>query len=104
MRKKAKKVKKAKKLTWISLRFVSLQRKNYYIEAKRKIYSEKSEKKLKNAEKCEKWRKKVKKCENIDLNFASLCFPSKRKLLKWSEAKNFKQKEAKRSEKREVKF
>ncbi len=35
---------------------------------------------------------KVKKSEKIDLNFASLCFASKRKLLKWSEAKNLKRK------------
>jgi len=46
----------------------------------------------------------VKKSEKIDLNFTSLCFTSKQKLPKWSEAKNLKRKEAKRSEKREVKF
>jgi hypothetical protein len=56
----------------------------------------------KNAKKAKKKRKKVKKSEKseksakIDLNFASLCFTSKQKLPKWSEAK--------RSEKREVKF
>jgi hypothetical protein len=46
----------------------------------------------------------VKKSEKIDLNFASLCFTSKQKLPKWSEVKNLMRKEAKRSEKREVKF
>ncbi len=64
----------------------------------------KNEKMRKNAKNSEKKVKKVKKSEKIDLNFASLCFASKRKLLKWSEAKNLKQKEEKRSEKREVKF
>jgi hypothetical protein len=70
--------------------------------------------------------KKVKKSEKskkIDLNFASLCFASKQKLLNRSEAKNLKRKKAlfrfkakitkvkrsekfkaKRSEKKEVKF
>jgi hypothetical protein len=48
--------------------------------------------------------KKSKKSEKIDLNFASLCFTLKQKLPKWREAKNLKRKEAKRSEKREVKF
>ncbi len=61
----------------------------------------KNEKKMRKiAKKSEKKEKK----EKIDLNFASLCFASKRKLLKWSEAKNFKRKEVKRSEKREMKF
>ncbi len=45
--------------------------------------------------------KKVKKSEKIDLNFASLCFAWKQKLLKESEAKNLKRKEAKKVE---VKF
>jgi hypothetical protein len=54
--------------------------------------------------KSEKKQNKVKKSEKIDLNFASLCFTSKQKSPKWSEAKNLKRKEAKRSEKREVKF
>ncbi len=54
--------------------------------------------KRKNAKNCEKKQKnaknseKMKNSEKIDLNFASLCFASKRKLLKWSEAKNLKQK------------
>jgi hypothetical protein len=46
--------------------------------------------------KCEKARKKSEKSEKIDLNFASLCFTSKQKLPKWSEAKNLKQKEGKK--------
>jgi hypothetical protein len=36
----------------------------------------------KNSEKMRKIAKKVKKSEKIDLNFASLCFASKQKLLK----------------------
>ncbi len=49
-------------------------------------------KKMKNSEKMEK-------NENIDLNFASLCFASKQKLLNGSEAKNWKRKKAEKSEK-----
>ncbi len=63
--------------------------------------AKKSENKAKKSE--QKW-KKAKKSKKIDLNFASLCFTSKQKLPKWSEAKNLKRTEAKRSEKREVKF
>jgi hypothetical protein len=37
--------------------------------------------------------------EKIDLNFASLCFTSKQKLLNRSEVKNFKRKKAKKCEK-----
>ena len=47
--------------------------------------NEKSEKKAKKSEQSEK-------SEKIDLNFASLCFTSKQKLSKWSEAKNLKRK------------
>ncbi len=50
----------------------------------------------------EKKRKKVKKSDKskkIDLNFASLCFASKQKLLNRSEAKNLKRKKAGKSEK-----
>ncbi len=61
---------------------VSLQSKNYQIEAKQKILSKKS-------------KKKVKK-RKIDLNFALLRFAWKQKLLKRSEAKNLKRKEAKK--------
>ena len=43
--------------------------------------------------------KKSEKKRKIDLNFASLCFASKQKLLNRSEAKNVKRKEAKISEK-----
>ncbi len=50
---------------------------------------QKKEKNAKNSEK--KWEN-----EKIDLNFTSLCFASKRKLLKWSEAKNLKRKEVKK--------
>jgi hypothetical protein len=42
---------------------------------------------MKKSEKSEKSEKKRKKSEKIDLDFASLCFASKRKLLKSSEAK-----------------
>ncbi len=48
--------------------------------------------------------KKSKKKEKIDLNFASLCFALKQKLLNRSEAKNLnrkKRKKAKKSEKSE---
>ncbi len=48
----------------------------------------KKAKKAKKAKKSEKRRKKLK----IDLNFASLCFASKQKLLNRSEAKNLKRK------------
>jgi hypothetical protein len=54
-----------------------------------------------------KSEKKAKKKQKIDLNFASLCFASKQKLLNRSEAKNLKHKKTKKSEKsekREVKF
>jgi hypothetical protein len=53
-----------------------------------------SERKRKNA-------KKVKKSEKIDLNFASLCYASKQKLLNRSEAKNLKRKKAKKCKKSE---
>jgi hypothetical protein len=43
---------------------------------------EKSEKMRKKCEKMRKTAKKSEKSEKIDLNFASLCFASKRKLLK----------------------
>ena len=51
-----------------------------------------SEKKRKKSEKSEK-------NEKIDLNFASLCFALKQKLLKRSEAKNLKRKKAKKMRK-----
>ncbi len=55
--------------------------------------SKRSEKfKAKKSDKKAKKMKKVKKSEKIDLNFASLCFASKRKLLKGSKAKNLKRK------------
>ncbi len=67
----------------------------------------KSEKKV---EKSEKKVKKSEKSEKIDLNFASLCFASKQKLLNRSDANNFlakkalkKRKKAKKSEKNEKK-
>ncbi len=41
----------------------------------------------------------MKKSEKIDLNFTSLCFASKQKLLNRSGVKNFKQKKAKKNEK-----
>jgi hypothetical protein len=49
---------------------------------KQKIESEKSEKKRKKAKKARKKRKKLKRSKKINLNFASLRFASKRKLLK----------------------
>jgi hypothetical protein len=58
---------------------------------KRKL-SEKKRKKVKK-------RKKSEKSEKIDLNFASLCFASKQKLLNRSEAKNFKRKKRKKAKK-----
>jgi hypothetical protein len=42
---------------------------------------------------------KSKKKEKIDLNFASLCFTSKQKLLNRSEVKNLNQNKKKKSEK-----
>jgi hypothetical protein len=45
-------------------------------------------------------REKSNKSETIDLNFASLCFASKQKLLNRSEAKNLKRKKAEKSEKK----
>jgi hypothetical protein len=39
----------------------------------------------------------VKKDEKIDLNFASLCFALKQKLLNQSEAKNLKRKKTKKA-------
>ncbi len=62
---------------------------------KRKL-SEKKRKKVKKA-------KKVKKREKIYLNFASLCFASKQKLLNRSEAKNLKRKKAKKRAKKQKK-
>ncbi len=56
--------------------------------------SEKSKKQKKR--KKQKIGKIAKKSEKIDLNFASLRLASKWKLLKWSEAKNLKRKEAKK--------
>ena len=56
------------------------------------IKRKKPKKKWKKRKKSEKKWKKVKKSdksEKIDLNFASLCFASKQKLLNGSEAKNF---------------
>ncbi len=44
--------------------------------------------------------KKRKKAKKIDLNFASLCFASKQKLLNRSEAKNLKRKKAKKAKKK----
>ncbi len=57
------------------------------IKEKRKL----SEIKRKKAKKSEK----SKKSKKIDLNFASLCFASKQKLLNGREAKNLKQKKLK---------
>ncbi len=53
--------------------------------------------KQKLSEKKQKKRKKSEKNEKIDLNFASLCFVSKQKLLNRSEAKNLQRKNAKKS-------
>ncbi len=47
--------------------------------------------------------KKSDKSVKIDLNFASLCFASKQKLLNRSEAKNLKRKKAEKSEKKRAK-
>ncbi len=59
----------------------------------------KKAKKAKKMRKITKKSEKKKKSEKIDLNFTSLCFASKWKLLKWSEAKIWsenKRKEAKK--------
>ncbi len=99
-RKKAKKAKKSEKseknekidLNFASLCFASKQKLLNRSEAKnlkRKKAHKKSEKKPKNAKNSEKKWEKVKKSKKIDLNFASLGFASKWKLLKWSEAKIF---------------
>ena len=48
--------------------------------------------------------KKSDKSEKIDLNFASLCFASKQKLLNQSEAKNLKRKKRKKAEKSKKKW
>ncbi len=56
-------------------------------------------KKAKKSEKSEKKVKKSEKSEKIDLNFASLCFASKQKLLNRSEAKNLKRKKRKKAKK-----
>ncbi len=58
-----------------------------------------SETKWKKAKKKRKKAKKKRKKRKIDLNFASLCFASKQKLLNRSEAKNLKQKKGKKCEK-----
>ena len=47
--------------------------------------------------------KKNRKNEKIDLNFPSLCFALKQKLLNRSEAKNLKQKKRKKAKKSEKK-
>ncbi len=70
---------------------------------KRKNQSEtkikwKNQKKQKKAKKTKKSEKKE-KSKKIDLNFASLCFASKQKLLNRSEAKNLKRKKRKKVEK-----
>ncbi len=62
------------------------------MEVKRNL----SGKKRKKVKKSEKNVKKSEKSEKIDLNFASLCFASKQKLLNRSEATNLKQKSEKR--------
>jgi hypothetical protein len=48
--------------------------------------------------------KKSEKSEKIELNFASLCFASKQKLLNQSEAKSVKRKKRKKAEKSEKKW
>jgi hypothetical protein len=57
--------------------------------------------KRKLSEKSEKKQKQSEKSEKIDLNFASLCFALKQKLLNWSKGKNFKRKKTKKSGKSE---
>jgi hypothetical protein len=60
-------------------------------EAKKVKKCEKMRKKFKKSEKKRKKAKKREKSAKINLNFASLCFTSKQKLPKWSEAKNSKE-------------
>ncbi len=84
-------------MNFASLCFASKQKLLKWCEAKNlKRKKRKKQKKQKNCDKKWKKAKKVKKSEKIDLNFASLCFTSKQKLLKWSEAKTLKRKEAKK--------
>ncbi len=98
-RKKQKKVKKSEKNEKIDLNFASicfaskqkLLNQSVAKNLKRKK-TKKAKKMWKNAKNSEKKWKKAKKSEKIDLNLTSLCFTWKRKLLKWSEAKNLKQK------------
>jgi hypothetical protein len=68
-------------------------------EVKTKV--KKAKIKWKNQSETKIKRKKWKKSEKIDLNFDSLCFASKQKLLNRSEAKNISEKE--RTKKREKK-
>ncbi len=89
-------------MNFASLCFASKQKLLNQSEAKN--LKRKNEKIVEKAGKKRKKVKKSKKSKKIDLNFASLCFTSKQKLPKWSEAKNLKRKDAKRSEKREVKI
>jgi hypothetical protein len=49
-------------------------------------------------------KKKRKKKQKIDLNFASLCFVSKQKLLNRSEVKNLNRKKRKKREKKRKKY
>jgi hypothetical protein len=108
--KKAKKSGKKwkKRKNRLEFRFTLFRFKAKITKSKRseKFKVKKSEKKQKNAKKCEKiakkkWKskKKWKKAKKIDLNFASLCFASKQKLLKWSEAKNLKRNKRKEAKK-----
>jgi hypothetical protein len=85
-RKKAKKAGKNEKidLNFASLCFASKQKLLNRSKAKnlKRKKNEKNGKMQKNAKNSEKKGKKAKKSEKIDLNFASLCFTSKQKLLK----------------------
>ena len=63
--------------------------------------AKKTEKKRKKPKKNRKKVKKSEKSEKIDLNFASLCFASKQKLLYRSEAKILKRKKRKKAKKSE---
>ncbi len=94
-RKKGKKWKKWKKQNFPSKQKLLNRCEAKNLKQKRRKKAKKSAKKMKKSKKAKKAKKsekseKSKKSKKIDLNFASLCFASKRKLLQWSEAKNLK--------------
>ncbi len=82
MRKKGGKREKRKNILEFRFALFRFEAKITKSNRSEKFKEKKNEKNEKNAKKCEKYRKKAKKSEKTDLNFASLCFTSNRKLLK----------------------